>query len=253
MVWRRLLTTGAILCCLAMSPPRPVPKKRSTLCKVAGMHLCTPEGKLCHNMRESLRIEVLRENAKEHSDGRIAVKLGKWCLVMTSAAMPPPDAEEALEDPVVVDEKIVHLAMQWITPWRTTWQFLCRACAPAGEPEASATRLYTKAARAPAWGLASRWFLYLNTNGLTIQKHKEYQFYSPMVFYKNKQSIAIVSFQCVWDGWPMPRWVFHVFGDITRTFHTSNNRNRNTPMFYYSRLNFIHIQILFPMHDLSIY
>lgn len=124
-------------------PPRKAPKRKRRLCKFAGIHVCTAQGRLCYATREAFRTTCLRSATQSNSDGRADIKLGKWCIVLTTVDEPPP-ADAGPVTPALPCEVIVHIARQSITLWKSTWHTLERVHEPAGEPALDETCMYTK-------------------------------------------------------------------------------------------------------------
>ena len=79
-----------------------------------------------------------------HTDGRKALKEGRWAFVFRGAARVPGPVAQAETAAIGEHEIILHVAMQVLSPWRPTWHRLRRTEAPVGNPPASHTRIYTK-------------------------------------------------------------------------------------------------------------
>ena len=124
---------------LADAPPCMTREASEDCCRVAGMCLCTKDGRLLSSMRLSLYGEVLKPRAPTDSASRLALKDGFWCLVCTGSAGDP-----GLSD-VIAKQVVLHISYCLLSPWRMSWSVQEKTSAPVGELPVSADRMYTKA------------------------------------------------------------------------------------------------------------
>ena len=117
-------------------------------CREAGVCLCTASGRRLSTLRESLLTHCIKKNAQPHSPCREDLKSGKWMVQLQGFGAhdyPISDAPAA-EAPAeyLRAELFLHLALQVLSPWRSTYQLLERTSPPRGEPAEHGLRMYTK-------------------------------------------------------------------------------------------------------------
>jgi hypothetical protein len=96
-------------------------------CRVAGMCLCTDDGRQLVRLRESFHTSVLKPMAPAHSDGRNNLKEGRNRIVLHGKAAAGDGAGVPAEDaaaPCV--ELIWHVCYMVCSPWTPTWLRLRR-------------------------------------------------------------------------------------------------------------------------------
>ena len=122
--------------------PDAPPHKRG--CRVAGICLCTPLGKQLKQFWNAFSTLCTKTYAQPYTDGRKELKDGRWAFRCVGSAAAPGPAGPAAPHP---DDSIIilHVAKQSLSPWIPTWHRVLDAPAPFGNPEASDTRIYTKA------------------------------------------------------------------------------------------------------------
>jgi len=118
----------------------PTPEVR--YCRLAGVHLCTPAGKILQALRESFHTNVLKALAPAHSDERSWLKEGMYSVICqgynvgtAAAALIPEDADADMT-------VIFHVSFMQLSPWRPTWMLMGAADPPPGDLPARDGRMY---------------------------------------------------------------------------------------------------------------
>ena len=124
-------------------PDIPPPNSK---CHDAGLCLCTECGRRLSLLREEMLTRCVKSRALPHTQGRQDLKAGQWLLQLQGYEVCSEDAPVVLELSAerMRSEFLLHIALQVLSPWRSTYQLLERAAQPFSEAPASDQRMYTK-------------------------------------------------------------------------------------------------------------